>query len=63
MNNRIHFLSLAIILSAASIMFGSCEKVIDIDLDEVEKKYVIEAVVADDEELTQVVITKSKKFR
>ena len=44
------------------LIFSSCEKVIDINLDNVEKKYVIEAVLTDRAGTAKVLITQTKDF-
>lgn len=48
----------------AVLLMGStaCEKVIDIDLKNVEKKYVIEAVVTDEAGAAKVLISQTKNF-
>lgn len=50
------------LLIIAGILFTSCEKVIDIDLDEAAKKYVIEAVITDEPGSAKVLITQTKNF-
>lgn len=49
---------------AAVLLAGlnSCEKVIDIDLKNVEKKYVIEGFITDEPGTAQVLISKTKDF-
>ncbi|MEO6328228.1 MAG: DUF4249 domain-containing protein [Ginsengibacter sp.] len=44
------------------LTFSSCEKVIDINLNNVEKKYVIEAVITDQAGTAKVLITQTKDF-
>ena len=44
------------------ISFSSCEKVIDLDLTNVEKKYVIEGVITDQAGTAQVRISQTKDF-
>lgn len=44
------------------LIFTSCEKVIDLDLNGAEKKYVIEAVVTDRAGTARVFITQTKDF-
>jgi hypothetical protein len=44
------------------LLFNSCEKVIDIDLNSAEKKYVIEAVITDHPGSAKVVITQTVNF-
>src|SRR5690606_35605359 len=39
-----------------------CEKVIDLDLKDAEKKYVIEGILTDQPDRTKVLISQSKKF-
>jgi hypothetical protein len=52
-----------IIIAASFLIFlSSCEKVIDINLDKVEKKYVIEAIVTDQPGTSKVSITQTKDF-
>jgi hypothetical protein len=41
---------------------SSCEKVIDLDLNEAEKKYVIEAVITDEPGTAKVLISQTKNF-
>jgi hypothetical protein len=43
-------------------VFSSCEKVIDLDLNEAEKKYVIEGVVTDKAGTAKVLISQTKGF-
>lgn len=43
-------------------VFNSCEKVIDFDLNEAEKKYVIEAIVTDKAGTARVWISQTKNF-
>lgn len=43
-------------------IFSSCEKVIDLDLDQVEKKYVIEAILTDHPGGCNVFISQTKDF-
>jgi hypothetical protein len=51
------------ILSILSIVIlSSCEKVIDLDLNEVEKKYVIEAILQDQAGTSKVMISQTKNF-
>ncbi len=57
MHNRIY-----ISLSLVIILLGSCEQVIDVDLNDVEKKYVIEAVLSDQANSCKVLISQSKNF-
>lgn len=44
------------------VLFASCEKVIDIDLDGAPKKYVVEAAVTNQPGSAKVVITQTKNF-
>src|SRR5215216_7374429 len=44
------------------LIFSSCEKVIDINLDDAEKKYVIEAIITDQPGTAKVLITQTKNF-
>lgn len=50
------------ILLVAAVGFTSCEKVIDIDLNDVEKKYVIEGVLTDQEGSAVVQLSQTKNF-
>ena len=43
-------------------LFSSCEKVIELDLNDAEKKYVIEANIADEPGTARVVLTQTKNF-
>jgi hypothetical protein len=52
---------LAISLFSLFIL-SSCEKVIDLDLNEAEKKYVVEAVLTDEPGTAKVLITQTKNF-
>jgi Domain of unknown function (DUF4249) len=56
-----HPISLALICSIL-LMLSSCEKVVDIDLNEVQKKYVIEGVVTDVSGISKVLISQTKNF-
>jgi hypothetical protein len=49
-------------LAVLVILFSSCEKVIDVDLQNAAKKYVIEAVITDQPNTAQVHITQTKDF-
>jgi len=52
-----------IILSAIMILvLSSCEKVINVDLNAADKKYVIEAVVTDEAGMAKVMISQTKNF-
>jgi hypothetical protein len=53
-------LSFGILLS--SMYFTSCEKVINVDLNDAEKKYVIEAVVTDQAGSCKVLLSETKNF-
>lgn len=44
------------------VALSSCEKVIDLDLNEAEKKYVIEAIVQDQPSTSKVLISQTKDF-
>src|SRR4051812_49436229 len=43
-------------------IFSSCEKVIDLKLDNAEKKYVIEGIVTDQAGTAKVLISQTKNF-
>lgn len=45
-----------------ALLLTSCEKVIDLDLNEAEKKYVVEAVITDQPGTARVLITQTKNF-
>ncbi|MEI9809918.1 MAG: DUF4249 domain-containing protein [Bacteroidota bacterium] len=45
-----------------SLVLTSCEKVITLDLNEAEKKYVIEAVITDQPSTAKVLLTQTKNF-
>lgn len=47
---------------AGLVLLSSCEKVIDLDLNEAEKKYVIEAVLTDEPGTAKVLISQTKNF-
>jgi len=49
-------------LLAALVLLSSCEKVIDVDLNTAEKKYVIEAIITDQEQTAKVIVTQTKNF-
>jgi hypothetical protein len=51
-----------IILLLPNCIFTSCDKVIDIDLNDAEKKYVIEGFITDQAGQCQVTITETKNF-
>jgi len=51
-----------ILLLLLSISLSSCEKVIDIDLNDSAKKYVIEGIVSDLPDESRVIITRTKNF-
>lgn len=50
------------LLIFSAVLFTSCEKVIDISLNDAEKKYVVEAVVTDEAGSAKVLITQTKNF-
>jgi hypothetical protein len=50
------------ILIPIIVILTSCEKVIDLDLNDAEKKYVIEAVITDQAGTAKVLITETKNF-
>src|ERR1700754_2600604 len=58
---RYIFLNTLLLLSVIAVL-SSCEKVIDLDLNEAEKKYVIEAIVTDKAGTARVTITQTKNF-
>ncbi len=58
MRNRFYYS----LFAAASLLLASCEKVIDIKLNDAEKKYVIEGVLTDEAGSAAVVITQTKNF-
>lgn len=49
-------------LLVVTMAFASCEKVIDINLDKVEKKYVIEGIVTDVPGTSKILLSKTKDF-
>ena len=51
-----------IILFLISLAFTSCQKVIDVNLNDAEKKYVIEGVITDQAGQCEVAITETKNF-
>lgn len=61
-----HFLSrrsfTLMFIIIASALFASCEKVINVQLNEAEKKYVIEAVVTDQPNSATVTLSQTKNF-
>lgn len=58
MRRKLHWQLLLVI----AVAFTSCEKVIDIDLNDVEKKYVIEGVLTDADGSAVVQISQTKNF-
>lgn len=48
------------VLLAMMIFFSSCQKVIDVDIKNVEKKYVVEAVITDQLDSSKVLISTTK---
>jgi Domain of unknown function (DUF4249) len=53
----------AIMLSSfLTLFFSSCEKIIDLDLNDAEKKFVVEAVITDQPGTAKVMITQTKSF-
>jgi hypothetical protein len=58
--SSLHFARVLIALSALSL--SSCEKVIHLDLNTAEKKYVIEATVTDQPGTAQVLLSQTKNF-
>jgi hypothetical protein len=53
---------LVIIIFLVGTVFTSCEKVIDIDLNDTEKRYVVEGFITDQAGQCQVTITQTKNF-
>jgi len=53
---------LLIIVLVSSFIVTSCEKVIDVNLDNAEKKYVIEGILTDQAGQCEVTITQTKNF-
>jgi hypothetical protein len=51
-----------IVSSLMLVLFASCEKVIDLELNNAEKKYVVEAIVTDQPGTARVMITQTKNF-
>ena len=51
-----------IYLVLAALALSSCEKVIDVDLNEAEKKYVIEANLSDQAGSALVLLTQTRNF-
>jgi hypothetical protein len=58
LREKIIFAAVAILL----LFLTSCEKVINLDLNDAEKKYVIEAVITDQANTAKVLITQTKNF-
>lgn len=56
------FSSLIIVAVASVVCFTSCQKVIDVKLDEADKKIVIDAVITDNEGGCKVRLSKTKNF-
>jgi hypothetical protein len=56
------FSSLIVVAVASTICFTSCQKVIDVKLDEADKKIVIDAVITDHEGGCRVKLSKTKNF-
>ncbi len=51
-----------IFLLTMAVVFSSCEKVVDIDLNEANKKYVIEGIVSDEPGMSRVALSQTKNF-
>ncbi|HLG40219.1 MAG TPA: DUF4249 domain-containing protein [Chitinophagaceae bacterium] len=51
-----------ILLFSLSLLFSSCEKIIDLNLNDAEKKYVVEAGLTDQPGSAKVMITQTKNF-
>ena len=51
-----------IIIFLVSYVFTSCEKVIDVNLNDADKKYVIEGFITNQAGQCQVTITQTKSF-
>src|SRR5215467_8726980 len=51
-----------VIIALFALLFSSCEKVIHLDLNTSEKKYVIEATVTDQPGTSQVLLSQTKNF-
>lgn len=54
--------SYIITASLLIVLFSSCEKVIDIDLNSSDKKYVLEGIITDQEQTAKVLISQTKNF-
>lgn len=57
-----YFLRTGVLLTAILFVLGSCEKVIDVDLNSADKKYVIEAIVTDKTGTSFVKLSRTKNF-
>lgn len=57
-----YFLSIVVLLATA-VTFSSCEKVIDVKLDETDKKIVIDAILTDQSGGCEVRISQTKNFK
>lgn len=61
-NVLLKYVTLSIGILFCSMYLTSCEKVIQFDFDKVEKKYVIEAMIADQPNSCRVLLTQTKNF-
>src|SRR5215468_8752405 len=65
MKNRFGFYQsylVKVIIALFVLFFSSCEKVIHLDLNTAEKKYVVEATVTDQPGTAQVLLSQTKNF-
>jgi len=51
-----------VIVAMTAVLFGSCEKVIHLDLNSADKKYVIEATVTDQPGTAEVLLSQTRNF-
>lgn len=58
----LNYVRLSICILFSSMYLTSCEKVIQLDFDKVEKKYVIEAMISDQPNSCKVLLTQTKNF-
>jgi hypothetical protein len=61
-SKRFTIINISSLLIAVAFILTSCEKVIQLDLNNAERKYVIEAVITDQPGTAKVLITQTKDF-
>ena len=59
-SNKMMPANFIVLLISVLIVFSSCQKVIDVDIENVPKKYVVEGVITDQQDSSRVLISRTK---